>query len=107
MKSAAIKSNFFKAIFARAEENETWLAAGLDEEGRALRAARDAASQANLDALRAYRNSSRTAADQAIARAALKAMDDANWAWHNYLIQTQPARAHRARAVLGRWKKNI
>lgn len=107
MKNTAIKSNFFNAIFARAEENETWLAAGLDEEGRALRAAKDAANDANLAALRVYRNSSRSAADLAIARAAFKAMDDADWAWHNYLVQTQPARAHRARAILGRWKKNI
>jgi len=92
MKTAAIKSNLLTRARARAEENEIFLAAGLDDEGRALRAADNAATDAHLANLR----------DRALTRAARQA----NWAWSEYLICTQATRAHPARAVLGRWKKH-
>ena len=93
MKPAAIKSNLFTLARARAEENEIFLAAGLDDEGRALRAADIAATDAHLANLR----------DRALTRAAR----EANWAWGEYLRCSQATRARRARAVLGRWKKKI
>jgi hypothetical protein len=93
MKPAATKSNLFTWAAARAEENEIFLAAGLDDEGRALRAANNAATDAHLANLR----------DRALTRAAR----EANWAWSEYLRCSQATRARRAFAVLGRWKKKI
>ncbi len=93
MKTAAIKSNLVDTILARAEENEIFLAAGLDEEGRALRAAAITATDSHLANLR----------DRALTRAAR----EATWAWGEYLRCSQATRARRAFAVLGRWKKKI
>lgn len=93
------KTALIDSIAAKAAARERFLLAGLDDKGRALLAARDAAAAANLAALRAFRASDRGEAAKAAARAVHRAERAATDAWSQYLLETQATRVRRAHAL--------